>query len=151
MGVPSLNDLAVDGTLNTTNQPTIKNSIYERFINHYLLCEIRARLIICFILISHLSNLSIYHIYKRIHAHTHAHTHIYIPLKNIAMIIYFLIAKYFCSVIGTSSLRRIAQLKRNFPHLEFLDVVSFYTSFQKNLVMYSLIEFYCSLFIKIIS
>ena len=23
MGVPSLNDLAVDGTLNTTNQPTI--------------------------------------------------------------------------------------------------------------------------------
>ena len=28
MGVPSLNDLAVDGTLNTTNQPTIHTHIY---------------------------------------------------------------------------------------------------------------------------
>ena len=30
MGVPSLNDLAVDGTLNTTNQPT-NTAIGERF------------------------------------------------------------------------------------------------------------------------
>lgn len=27
------------------------------------------------------------------------------------------------SVIGTSSVRRVAQLRRNFPHLKFLDVV----------------------------
>lgn len=30
-----------------------------------------------------------------------------------------------CSVIGTSSLRRAAQLKKKFPHLEFRDIVSF--------------------------
>lgn len=30
-----------------------------------------------------------------------------------------------CSVIGTSSLRRAAQLKKRFPHLEFKDIVSF--------------------------
>ncbi len=29
------------------------------------------------------------------------------------------------SVVGTSSVRRVAQLKRNFPKLKFLDVVSF--------------------------
>lgn len=29
-----------------------------------------------------------------------------------------------CSVIGTSSLRRAAQLKKRFPHLEFKDIVS---------------------------
>lgn len=28
------------------------------------------------------------------------------------------------SVIGTSSVRRVAQLRRNFPHLKFADVVS---------------------------
>lgn len=28
------------------------------------------------------------------------------------------------SVVGTSSVRRVAQLKRNFPNLKFLDVVS---------------------------
>ena len=37
-----------------------------------------------------------------------------------------------CSVIGTSSLRRSAQLKRAFPHLIIEDVVSFYKMvFQK--------------------
>ena len=34
MGVPSLNDLAVDGTLNTTNQPT--NSVGKEFLNFIL-------------------------------------------------------------------------------------------------------------------
>ncbi|MEQ2236232.1 hypothetical protein ILYODFUR_010452 [Ilyodon furcidens] len=33
------------------------------------------------------------------------------------------------SVIGTSSLRRAAQLKKRFPHLEFKDIVSFVTVF----------------------
>ena len=30
------------------------------------------------------------------------------------------------STVGTSSVRRVAQLKRNYPHLKFLDVVSRY-------------------------
>lgn len=30
-----------------------------------------------------------------------------------------------CSVVGTSSLRRAAQLKKRFPHLHFKDIVSF--------------------------
>jgi len=30
------------------------------------------------------------------------------------------------SVVGTSSVRRVAQLKRNYPHLKFSDVVSSY-------------------------
>lgn len=30
------------------------------------------------------------------------------------------------SVIGTSSVRRIAQLARSFPHLKFMDVVSIF-------------------------
>ena len=34
-GVPSLNDLAVDGTLNTTNQPTLFESFYSNYV-----CEI---------------------------------------------------------------------------------------------------------------
>lgn len=33
------------------------------------------------------------------------------------------------SVIGTSSLRRVAQLKRRYPHLSFTDVVSFIVPF----------------------
>ena len=36
------------------------------------------------------------------------------------------------SVIGTSSVRRVAQLKRKFPHLVFKDVVSFYTWFSQD-------------------
>lgn len=32
------------------------------------------------------------------------------------------------SVVGTSSVRRVAQLKRRYPHLKFLDVVSFRVS-----------------------
>lgn len=32
----------------------------------------------------------------------------------------------FCSVVGTSSLRRAAQLKKRFPHLHFKDIVSFF-------------------------
>jgi hydroxymethylbilane synthase len=33
------------------------------------------------------------------------------------------------SVVGTSSVRRVAQLKRRYPHLKFLDVVSLIVSF----------------------
>ena len=32
MGVPSLNDLAVDGTLNTTNQPTNQLTLFVKHI-----------------------------------------------------------------------------------------------------------------------
>ena len=37
----------------------------------------------------------------------------------------FVMVSVFLSVIGTSSLRRIAQLRRRFPHLVFESVVSF--------------------------
>ena len=39
MGVPSLNDLAVDGTLNTTNQPKLKadSSYFYRF-SYWMIC-----------------------------------------------------------------------------------------------------------------
>ena len=39
MGVPSLNDLAVDGTLNTTNQPTNQPSLREALL---MFCFIKA-------------------------------------------------------------------------------------------------------------
>jgi hydroxymethylbilane synthase len=37
----------------------------------------------------------------------------------------------FGSVVGTSSVRRVAQLRRLFPHLQFLDVVSRSNTLQK--------------------
>ena len=45
------------------------------------------------------------------------------------MLMYFIVINllnYFYSVVGTSSLRRGAQLKRAFPHLIIEDVVSFF-------------------------
>ena len=36
MGVPSLNDLAVDGTLNTTNQPIYKLAIRETTVTEWI-------------------------------------------------------------------------------------------------------------------
>ena len=36
---------------------------------------------------------------------------------------------FYCSVIGTSSLRRIAQLKRGYPNLVFENIVSFQADF----------------------
>ena len=38
MGVPSLNDLAVDGTLNTTNQPTNQSDLI-RILRAGVFCE----------------------------------------------------------------------------------------------------------------
>lgn len=48
-----------------------------------------------------------------------------IGLQVIAGVLDFSDYIFPCSVIGTSSLRRAAQLKKKFPHLEFRDIVSF--------------------------
>ena len=46
MGVPSLNDLAVDGTLNTTNQPTnwSLNSVTPPFIVGMMISSVTTNL-----------------------------------------------------------------------------------------------------------
>lgn len=41
-------------------------------------------------------------------------------------LIFFDIPDFFYSIIGTSSLRRVAQLKRKYPELTFQSVVSFH-------------------------